>query len=87
MKVVKFLSLIALLTGMAACNNNNQHLEKAYKMGVAAGDYHAASNALVLWINQDSTIGKWAYDSLSYIHYFHLGASGDQVRNPKTPIF
>jgi hypothetical protein len=87
MKVVKFLSLIALLTGMAACNNNNQHLEKAYKMGVAAGDYHAASNALVLWINQDSTIGKWAYDSLAYIHYFHLGASGDQVRNPKTPLF
>jgi hypothetical protein len=86
MKVVKILSLIALLTGMAACNNNNQHLEKAYKMAVSAGDYHAASNALVLWINQDSSIGKWGYDSLAYIHYFHLGASGNQVRNPK-PLF
>lgn len=56
-------------------------------MGVAAGDYHAASNALVLWLNQDSSIQKWAYDSLAYFHYFHLGGSGEQVRNPKTPLY
>lgn len=87
MKVVKFLSVIALITGFSACTQNSKSVEKAYKMSIAAGDYHAASNALVLWLNQDSSVQQWAYDSLAYIHYFHLGATGEQVRNPKTPLY
>lgn len=87
MKAVKIFSLVALVVGVSACTQSEQSLEKSYKMGVAAGDYHAASNALVLWLNQDSSIQKWAYDSLAYFHYFHLGGSGEQVRNPKTPLY
>ena len=87
MKVVKFFSLLALMVGMSACNQKQPSFEKTYKMGVAAGDYRAASNALLLWINQDSSIQNWAYDSLTYIHYFHLGGSSEQVRNPKTPLY
>jgi hypothetical protein len=87
MKALKFLSLVALMAGISACTQKTDSLEKSYKMAVAAGDYRAAGNALVLWLNQDSSIQNWAYDSLAYIHYFHLGGSGEQVRNPKTPLY
>jgi len=87
MKALKFLSLVALVAGISACTQKTNSLEKSYKMAVAAGDYRAAGNALVLWLNQDSSIQNWAYDSLAYIHYFHLGGSGEQVRNPKTPLY
>lgn len=87
MKDLKFLSLVALMAGISACTQKTDSLEKSYKMAVAAGDYRAAGNALVLWLNQDSSIQNWAYDSLAYIHYFHLGGSGEQVRNPKTPLY
>lgn len=87
MKVIKFFSFLTIVAGMSACNQKQQSFEKTYKMGVAAGDYRAASNALLLWINQDSSIQKWAYDSLAYMHYFHLGGSSEQVRNPKTPLY
>jgi len=87
MKALKFLSLVALVAGISACTQKTDSLEKSYKMAVAAGDYRAAGNALVLWLNQDSSIQNWAYDSLAYIHYFHLGGSGEQVRNPKTPLY
>lgn len=87
MKAVKFLSLVALMAGISACTQKTDSLEKSFKMAVAAGDYRAAGNALVLWLNQDSSIQTWAYDSLAYIHYFHLGGSGEQVRNTKTPLF
>lgn len=87
MKVVKLFSLLVLVAGFCACNQKTSSLEKAYKMGLQAGDYHAASNALVLWLNQDSSIQKWAYDSLAYMHYFHLGGNNEQVRNPKTPLY
>jgi hypothetical protein len=75
MKVIKFFSFLTIVAGMSACNQKQQSFEKTYKMGVAAGDYRAASNALLLWINQDSSIQKWAFDSLAYMHYFHLGGS------------
>lgn len=84
---MKFLSLVTLMAGISACTQKTDSLEKSYKMAVAAGDYRAAGNALVLWLNQDSSIQNWAYDSLAYIHYFHLGGSGEQVRNPKTPLY
>ena len=87
MKVIKFFSFLTIVAGMSACNQKQQSFEKTYKMGVTAGDYRAASNALLLWINQDSSIQKWAYDSLAYMHYFHLGGSSEQVRNPKTPLY
>jgi hypothetical protein len=87
MKALKFLSLVALMAGISACTQKTDSMEKSYKMAVAAGDYRAAGNALVLWLNQDSSIQNWAYDSLAYIHYFHLGGSGEQVRNPKTPLY
>ena len=87
MKVIKFFSFLTIVAGMSACNQKQQSFEKTYKMGVSAGDYRAASNALLLWINQDSSIQKWAYDSLAYMHYFHLGGSSEQVRNPKTPLY
>lgn len=87
MKVIKFFSFLTIVVGMSACNQKQQSFEKTYKMGVAAGDYRAASNALLLWINQDSSIQKWAFDSLAYMHYFHLGGSSEQVRNPKTPLY
>lgn len=87
MNALKFLSLVALVAGISACTQKTDSLEKSYKMAVAAGDYRAAGNALVLWVNQDSSIQTWAYDSLAYFHYFHLGGSGEQVRNPKTPLY
>jgi hypothetical protein len=87
MKALKFLSLVALVAGISACTQKTDSLEKSFKMAVAAGDYRAAGNALVLWVNQDSSIQTWAYDSLAYIHYFHLGGSGEQVRNTNTPLF
>lgn len=87
MKLIKFVSLFVLLVSFGACTKNNKSSEKAYKMGLMASDYHAASGALLLWLSEDSSIQKWAYDSLAYIHYFHLGASGNQVRNPKTPLY
>ena len=87
MKALKILSLVALMAGISACTQKTDSLEKTYRMGVSAGDYHAASNALVLWLNQDSSIQNWAYDSLAYIHYFYLGGSSEQVRKPKTPLF
>lgn len=87
MKALKFLSLVTLIAGISACTQKTNSSEKSYRMAVAAGDYRTAGNALVLWLNQDSSIQNWAYDSLAYIHYFHLGGSGEQVRNPKTPLY
>lgn len=92
MKPVKFAFLITIIAGIAlsiqSCGNKQASpLEKAYNMAVEAKDYTSATQLLTQWVCTDSTISHWAYDSLSYYHYFYNGANPNVVRDPKTAMF
>lgn len=89
MKIIHQIVVVCLLLILASCSNNKDNsTERAYTMSLAAGDYQTATQMLTHWVNQDSSIQSWAYDSLAYFHFFHNGLVGGQtVRNTKTPMY
>lgn len=83
-----FLLLLSAVTLLLACSGDRKSsLEKAYTMSVEAHDYTTATQLLTQWVCADSSISSWAYDSLSYYHYFYNSGNPGVVRDPKTPYY
>jgi hypothetical protein len=80
--------LFAVVTFFASCNNhqNESTFKKSYEFAQKAQDHATSAQILTQWLANDSTIGKWAYDSLALYHYFYA-VNPSAVRNPSTAMF
>ena len=82
--------LVFLVIGVlfAACGNkqNESSFKKSYEFSQKALDHATSAQILTQWLANDSTIGKWAYDSLALYHYFYA-VNPSAVRNPYTAMF
>lgn len=89
LKYAVYLSLVlGFLMAFQSCGNKKTTaLEKAYNMAVEAKDYTTATQLLTQWVCTDTTISNWAYDSLSYYHYFYNASNPNVVRDPKTAMY
>ena len=80
--------LFAVVAFFASCNNhqNESTFKKSYEFAQKAQDHATSAQILTQWLANDSTIGKWAYDSLALYHYFYA-VNPSAVRNPYTAMF
>lgn len=84
-----FLFLITILgfaLGSCSSNSTDNGYKKSYDLAQKAGDHVTSSQILLQWVANDSTIGKWAYDSLAFYHYYYA-ANPATVRNPSVAMF
>lgn len=83
------LAAVAFSIALSSCDsskNSSNSMEKAYTMASKSKDRETVISSLTLWLANDSSIGKWAYDTLAYYHYFYRVTPG-AVRNPATPKY
>ncbi len=83
-----FFYILLLAVTFTACTQNNSQnpYKKAYDLAQKSGDHVASSQILLQWVANDSTIDKWAYDSLAFYHYYYA-ANPATVRNPSVAMF
>lgn len=82
-----FYILLLIVTVTSCSQNNSQNsYKKAYDLAQKSGDHVASSQILLQWVANDSTISKWAYDSLAFFHYYYA-ANPATVRNPSVAMF
>lgn len=83
-KIAILLSLVILASCTQKTSENSY--KKAYELAQKSGDHVASAQVLLQWVANDSSINKWAFDSLAFYHYYY-SANPTTVRNPSVAMF
>lgn len=86
MRNIFFIIIIASFASCTQKASNENAYKKAYDLAQKSGDHLASSHVLLQWVANDSTISKWAFDSLAFYHYYY-SANPSTVRNPSVAMF
>lgn len=83
-KIAILLSLVVLASCTQKTSENSY--KKAYELAQKSGDHVASAQVLLQWVANDTSISKWAFDSLAFYHYYY-SANPTTVRNPSVAMF
>jgi len=82
------LTILLTVVCLASCTQKttDNSYKKAYELAQKSGDHVASAQILLQWVANDSSINKWAFDSLAFYHYYY-SANPATVRNPSVAMF
>lgn len=85
---MKYLFILMATLVFINCGQQAQEsgFKKSYDLAQKSQDHTTSAQILTQWVANDSSISKWAYDSLAFYHYFYA-VNPSVVRNPITAMF
>jgi tetratricopeptide (TPR) repeat protein len=72
-----------------SCNSSTHQSDSfktSFELAQKSGDHNSSTVILTQWLANDSSIQKWALDSLCFYHYFY-NLNPTAVRSTRTPMY